>query len=366
MKHLFYFIALVSAVCLAACSSDDDNNDGAIEAVTDATATPFIGSVKLKFKVPTSANFYYTLITYKDSEGNVKHYKAGPDEIDSLSGYCQTTIGGFTDTENHDFVLQAATPHGNLSQAVTVSATPMSSKEAKNYVLGTVTVTAKDESALLTWTNESGIGVTITASYPDIDGNTVTEKIDATNSGQATLTNLKPNEATNISVKAQNKDDQSETEAKVFTVTATQNVDDTINPDIDYFTLNTGGVNQEEISQPNKHNPYEYEIRTTGGDPFCPTFGLKKPKAGTVFKMRYKATKDFVMEFFWCDAGGGAAGGRSTTVEVKAADKWTTFTHDYGAAMQQHHWAGKTGDFIRMDMGNFADNVINVRNMHWE
>ena len=23
-------------------------------------------------------------------------------------------------------------------------------------------------------------------------------------------------------------------------------------------------------------------------------------------------------------------------------------------------------DFIRMDMGNFADNVINVRNMHWE
>lgn len=366
MKKLFYLILAVFALCISACNDDDNVNDGNMEAVTDVSATPFIGSVILKFKVPTSDNYYYTLITYKNSKGKTKHYKAGPDDLDTISGYCQTTIGGFTDTDSHDFTLEACTPHGNHSKKVTVSASPMSTTEAKDYVLGTVSIAPSDESGIIKWTNESGVPVTLIVNYTDVESNAVTNKINATSTGSAVLSNIKPQVETEISVTAQNTGDEETTQTKEFTIVASGNVDDIIYPNIEYITYNLGTSNLEEITQPNKNNPYEYEIKTTGSDPFCSINPLKGAKAGAVFKMRYKATADFIMEFFWCNAGGGAAGGRSTSAIIKASNTWTTFTYDYSAAMTQHSWAGNAGDFFRMDMGDNPNVVIDVRNMHWE
>lgn len=368
MKKYFYIFAMILSLGLVtACDDNDGPNDGPIDPVSDASAEPFVGSVILKFKAPASENYYYTLITYKDSEGNVKHSKVGKEVLDPADGYMKATVTGFTDTDAHDFQLQACTAHGSISTPVSVSAAPQSQSEAKNYVLRSVTVVPGENSAIISWENPTGVPVTLDIAYVR-DGQTIIVTKDATVAGSTTIEIL---ETTDIGYQTFNTADPApdhKSEPKMVTITPKPCPYDVVDPNTEYITFQSAGMNQMTwVADPDtKNNPYAFYIQTSGGDPFVPANGLKAPVAGTKLVMRYKANKAFILELFWCDKGGGAAGGRSTTVTIPASDGWSTFTYDYAAAMAQHNWKGNAGDFFRMDWGTEPNLQIHVRNIHFE
>ncbi len=361
MKRLYYIFIALCVFLVNSCGSDDHQGTN-MDPVTDVSADPFIGSVILKFKAPTVEQYYYTLITYKDSEGNTKHQKVSSFNRDA-SGFSTITIGGFTDTEIHNFELQTCSYDGGISETVTASAAPQAMAAAKDYVLGTLKMEPAENAAQVSWTNLSGVAVNLTIKYKDYKGRDKSLVIDAQKSGSREIEIWKP---TDFTITAQNVADQSVSSPKVLSVVPQVDPNDLVQDGVEYLTLSGGGINQLNITRGTEDNPYEYTLVTTGGDPFVPIDGLKAAKAGTKFVFRYKASADFTLELFWCDRGGGAAGGRSTTVDVKAASKWTTFSYDYDAAMKQHHWTGKQGDFFRTDWGSSSGVTIHVRNMHFE
>lgn len=361
MKKYYFISIILSVFILAACSK---NNDGAdIASVSNVTTEPFIGSVTLTFKAPSTDNYYYTLVTYQNSKGETAHKKVSRFDVDSSTGLTSTVIGGFTDTNEHQFVLSACSYDGHSSSEVSVKGTPEGISTAKDYVMGTVSVVPAEGAALITWTNKSGVAVNLLVTYKDKNDNLKTVTFNAQSSGSSAIDIVK---TTDITIAAQNVDDQSKSSEKTWTIIPKINPDDMIYDGVDYLTLNTGGLNQINLSQDNPDNLYEYTIVTTGGDPYIPSFGLKAAKVGNVLKFRYKATQMFTLELFWCNKGGGPAGGRSTTVDVPAADTWTTFTHDYTDAMSTYNWAGNAGDFLRMDWGSNSGVTIHVRNIHFE
>lgn len=362
MKKYYYILATLCVIILTACSKDN-NGGGSIDPVSNVTAVPFIGSVTLNFKAPTADNYYYTLITYKDSQGNVKNEKVSRYDVDATTGLTSVVVGGFTDTDSHDFTLTACTYDGGSSSPMSVAATPEATSTAKDYVMGTIDVVPAADAFLVSWTNISGVGVNILVSYKDKDGKSQSLTIDAQKTGSRSIDITGK---TDITVYAQNVSDQAKSTSKTWTITPLVNPDDVIKPGVEYITLNSGGMNGMTLEGSNVDNPYQYTIVTTTGDPYCYAAALKAAKAGTTLKFRYKASAAFTLELFWCNAGGGAAGGRSTTVDVPAASSWTTFTHDYSAAMIQHSWAGNAGDFFRTDWGGNSGVTINVRNIHFE
>lgn len=356
---------MVCSLCLAACSDDDETKDGPIDPVTEAKAEPFVGSVILKFKAPQSENYYYTLVTYKDSEGNVKHVKIGKDALNTSTGLMESAVTGFTDTQDHSFDLQACTAHGSRSSVVTVNAAPQEKSAAKDYVISSVTAEPGENSAIISWTNITGVPVNLNITYlHPTTGQPVTLTKDASTAGRAEIEILV---TTEISVQAVNVDGGAKSEVRKFTVTPKPCPYDVIDPNTEYITFTMSCNQMAWVPDPDSPgNPYAYFIITTGGDPFCPINGLQAPVAGTKLVMRYKASKEFKLELFWCDKGGGAAGGRSTNVMVPKADSWTTFIYDYAEAMAQHNWKGNAGDFFRMDWGTEAALEIHVKNIHFE
>jgi hypothetical protein len=359
MKKTNVIIAILSILFLISCSKND-NESGRIDSVTNVTASPFIGSVKLSWTAPSSDDYYYTSIAYKDSDGNVTHEKVC--RYDAVQGIDSTVIGGFSDTNVHDFLLTAHGFSGAVSSEVKISGTPEGLSAAKDYVMGTVKVVPAAQAALVSWTNKSGVAVNLIATYKDMNNVDKTDTVDAKESGTVELEGLV--KTTDITIIAQNVKDAATT-SKVFSVTPNVDPDDIIYDDIEYFTLQSGV--QFNVSHDNPYNPlYEYTIVTTGGDPHSYIYPLKASRAGTILKFRYKATQDFDLELFWANAGGGAAGGRSTVVTVPAASTWTTFTHDYTDAMSKYSWSGNVGDFFRMDWGGTSGVTIHIRNIHLE
>lgn len=142
--------------------------------------------------------------------------------------------------------------------------------------------------------------------------------------------------------------------------------DEIFEDQFEYFTFNTGATNQMSITQ-SEDNKYEYTIVTQGGDPFVAVNPFAREIVGPMLVFRYKATEGFAGEFFWCDAGGGAAGGRSTTFNVPKNDsgEWKTFKVNLAEAMETHNWAGNVGDFVRFDFGGKSDVTIEIRNIHF-
>jgi hypothetical protein len=359
MKRINLIITILLAAILVSCTKEDE---GKINAVSDVTTTPFIGSVKITFNIPSDKDYYYTLINYKDSKGNAMNKKVSV--YDAVNGITTATIGGFTDTDEHEFSLTAHGFSGVSSSAVTVKGTPEDISTAIDYVIGTVDVKALDMGAQVSWTNESGVPVNLIATYKDSKGNDKTVTMDAEKTDSTTLTGFIT--TTDISILAKNVSDGKKSETKTYTITPNLPPDDIIQDEIEYITLNTGTNNDCTTSQEDTENPYEYKIVTSGGDPNTNANPFSNPIAGKTLKFRYKASQAFDLELFWCDPGGGAAGGRSTVVPIPAASDWTTFTHDYSDAMAQYSWQGIAGCFFRMDWGGNSNVTIYIRNMHFE
>ena len=165
MKKYYYISVILSLFILAACSKNNDSGD--IASVSNVTTEPFIGSVTLTFKAPSSDNYYYTLITYQNSKGETAHKKVSRFDVDSSTGLTSTVIGGFTDTNEHQFVLSACSYDGQSSSEVSAKGTPEGISTAKDYVMGTVSVVPAEGAALITWTNKSGVAVNLLVVYKD-------------------------------------------------------------------------------------------------------------------------------------------------------------------------------------------------------
>ena len=362
MKKYFFIMILASFFCFSC--DDDDNGGGSINPVTNVTSTSFIGSVILNWENPVDEDFYYVLVSYVNNAGETVKKKVDKFSVNE-NGIGETIIGGFFDTQDYQFSLTAYSLTGASSTTVTVVGKPKNREEAKDYVINSVVVEPDFSAAKVSWVNETGVSVNLSAEYLDLNGDVQIVSIDATYSGSKVLPNMEGK--TVVKVIAENVDGGDKTEAKSFTVAVKQDPDDIIYDDIDYITFGFG-VNGLSWLQSNPANPYEYKFETSGGDPFIHCNGMVNPIKGNTIVFRYKSTEAFTLEFYWCNAGGGAAGGRSTTVSVPENNTgaWATFRYDYSEAMSEHSWAGKVGDFIRFDLGNKAGLTIQMKNIHFE
>ena len=362
MKFRIQLIALL-ALLLMGCN-DEGSSIRDDFAVGNVECTPFIGSVTLNWTPPAAKDYYYTLISYVNTEGKQVNKKVSRFDTDA-QGKVSTVVGGFTDTREYEFTLTAYGYDGSHSAPVSVKGVPLDIKTAKDYVMSTIVVEPASSGADISWTNETGVGVDLIVQFVDRYGKDRKETVDATKTGKYTAKMFIVE--TKVTVYAVNHADGAKSEEKSYMITPTTDPDDIIYDDIEYITFPSSG-NQISISQENPDNPYEYTFKTNGGDPYVPCKGLKAPIQGKTLVFRYRASEEFKLELFWCNAGGGAAGGRSTVVTVPAnnTDEWKTFRHDYSSAMSKHSWAGNIGDFARFDWGTKAGLTIHVRNIHFE
>lgn len=157
-----------------------------------------------------------------------------------------------------------------------------------------------------------------------------------------------------------------EAAAEVTPIEPDPDDDDDIDPNVEYLTFNLDAKNQMDITQ-SSDNSYEYSITTTGGDPYIPINGLQSEIAGTVLVFHYQTTAAVNAEFFWCDKGGGAAGGRETffDIPINTTGEWKTFKKNFADDMVNHNWKGTAGDFVRFDFGSTSGVTIKIRNIHF-
>jgi hypothetical protein len=360
MKKLNILLLLFCVCALFSCSKDDSG--GSIGPVSDVTATSFYGSVKLQWTNPTDSDYYYTLVSYTNADGKVVNKKVCA--YDSTNGITNAIIGGFTDTNTYKLSLVAYSLSGGHSSEVTVDATPESLSNAKDYVLSTVKFTGNDSGCLVSWTNDTGVSVNLVITYVGMDDKQTTAIIDATNSGTYQL--LLYTEQT-VTYHASSAEGDTSTNDLTALVKPTSNPDDLLFTNkYEYITFNTGKANQVTCSQSNPDNPYEFTFVTSGGDPNENCNAFKKNSTGTILKFRYKANKDFGLELFWANPGGGAEGGRSDVFNLTASKEWKTWSFDMKDIFTKRKWAPNAGYFFRFDCGGEAGLTLQFKNIHFE
>lgn len=359
-RHILFLIAML--LCFSC--SDNDKEKSSVDPVSEAKSTPFIGSVILNWNNPANENFYYTLISYKNGDGETINKKVDAYSLNEEK-QSETIVGGFYDTNEYEFTLTCFNYDGASSSPVIIKGTPRSREDAKDYVISTIKLEPSSSGASLSWTNETGVGVNLIATYLNRKNESVTMTVDASSTGVKGLTGFIA--TTEINIYAENVEGGAKSEVKTFNITPIIDPDDIIYDDVDYITF-AGGVNTLDVFQENPENPYEYRFLTQGGDPFINAVGMKHSITGPTLVFRYKSTADIDLELFWCNAGGGAAGGRSTVVKVPAnnTEDWTTFTYDYSSDMTKHNWAGNAGDFFRFDVGNKKNVTLWIKNVHFK
>jgi hypothetical protein len=359
MKHFNILLCLICVCTLFSCSKDDTGG-GPIGPVTNVTVTPFFGSVKLQWTNPADTDYYYTLVSYKNADGTI--YSKKVCAYDAVNGVTNAIVGGFPDTQTYKLSLVAYSLSGGHSPEVTVDATPQAASQAKDYVLSSVTFTNNDQGCLVSWTNETGIALKLVVKYVNMDDKEVTDIIDATNTGTYQLLLYKEQ---TVTYHASSADGGESTADKTAVVKPTGDPGDLIFSKYEYITF-TGGANQATFTQPNASNPYQFNIVTSGGDPYRNCTPFTKNSTGTVLKFRYKVNKAFRLELFWANPGGGAAGGRSDSFQVPAASEWSTFSYDMKDIFKTRNWAPNAGYFFRFDCGDEAGLVIDIKNIHFE
>jgi hypothetical protein len=130
MKKNIFGILLLGLMAVG-CSDDytdmyQEPIEGADEqmvALQNVQCEPFVSSVIFSWDKPTSAAYYYTLVSWIDANGNqaykkISKYSEDPDDPTRI----RAIVGGFTDTNTYTFTLVACSTSGNQSEPVQVSA----------------------------------------------------------------------------------------------------------------------------------------------------------------------------------------------------------------------------------------------------
>lgn len=216
MRQYILLSALVASMSLCSCSDDGNNAPGAMEPVSGVECTPFIGSVIVQWNSPADQNYYYTLLTYTNSQGEVVNKKVSCYSADA-TGITKAVLTGFTDIDPHTFTLTAFGFDGASSRPVTASCAPQSHTGAAQYVLDSVTFTPTESGARMEWVNDTEIPVTLYVTYTNSSGMYMDLDFDASASGVHDFTDLGFNDTEFTVYAGLDADDTVVSDKKLFT-----------------------------------------------------------------------------------------------------------------------------------------------------
>ena len=129
-----------------------------------------------------------------------------------------------------------------------------------------------------------------------------------------------------------------------------------------YFSIDPSSAHDLQVSNEGAH---QYEIRTTGTDPYILLSPLTTAKTDEklVFTFEYQSTANINnLQIFF---GPPVTEERSVkSNELPLSESWKTFSSDLGDYISKFSW-GKSGHYLRLDFGNVSGLTIHIRNMEF-
>ena len=366
------FGILLAGLALTACNDDytewyqeevpAEEANAPMEPLQNPKVEPFVSSVIVSWDMPASSQYYYTLLSWVDGNGQLQNRKISKYSVDPENpGRVRSIVGGFTDTNEYEFTLVACSYAGIQSAPVQAKAAPQSSEMAKDYVLSTVSVANDVEAAVLTWKNEIGVPVNLQVDYTDKYGAEKSVTYDATLPMSETIKNLPIEMTTVLTVKAIDPESKTETDAVTFDVDPLLTKWDIADPSWLYIGRelwsNPTPTNLCDITYDNEDKT-EFTIVTTGSDPYF--WWKNTTPLGTKFVMRYKCSKPTDFQIFLSFPPDGKI---APVTRLKQTEGWETLEWDLTGQFGQ--WDGGL-IYPRFDWGSQKDVTIKVRNAHFE
>lgn len=383
-----YMLLAASVLMLASSCTEDYVNTDIVEHVSmeplqNVKCEPFVSSVILSWDLPANGQYYYTTVTYTDSNGEqqtkkISRYSQDPSNPKRV----RTVIGGFTDTNAYKFNLVACSFAGDCSEAVSVEGVPQDRSAGKDYVLSTVKFEAGEEQAKVLWENDINSEVDLTVSWRNQRNVIKSLTFDAMTPHTEILDSIPCEVDTEITVTATDRVSKTVTAEKKDTIVALPNKYGVLNPawmciPVDYYGINM--MNIEWLNETKSH----YRVTTSGGDPYIYTQMPGLP-AGTTLVFQYRSEKNITgFELF---LNGLAPGGDNEVVFVDKTPLNPTKDGTYkGLQLTYGYWRTIRWDLsaeckskfnflsedvnnrrIRIDFGGQNNRVLEFRNMHWE
>lgn len=403
---LLPFVAIVTLI-FASCGEDYSNTDVAVdtemEPVAGLQAESFISSVILTWDMPENKNYYYTLISYVNADGERVNRKVSKYSVDPENpGRVRALIGGFNDTNEYEFTLTNYSFADNASAPTTVKGTPQSKAMAKEYIVKSVKFEPGVESATVTWDNSLDADIKLVMSWKDYyyyakkvtfeELPMLTREVNATTPHTEVINSL-PVE-TDCQVEYYILDNESGEKSETMTATfqVLPPVEDIFNPAIEYFPTNVYGSANMMTIEWTDENKNEFNIVTSGGDPYIYTTLNGKP-VGTTLVFRYKSVQNISgVQIFY---KGNAPGSANDMVDIKLPDTVASTGEYNGLRMTNGFWKTVRVDLrplfnskfdydgmwvpeadgsgkivnrnrIRIDFGGQNKRELSFRNMHFE
>ena len=177
MKKIIYLILIACSAIFLSCKEDSGMTKDGDLSLSFLEAEPRIGAVVLMWGNPSDADYYYSMVTYTNSEGEtvsqkVSVYSVYPDVNTPAS---MVRIGGFSDTDTYEFTVTPYTSDGRYGESKSVSCTPEDASKAFKYITGTVEAKPTVEGGVVSWKNDYDVPVTVTITYKNLAGETITE-----------------------------------------------------------------------------------------------------------------------------------------------------------------------------------------------
>ncbi len=291
------FISTFAALLLWSCCEDyadkDVVKDSPIDPVTNLEATPYVGAVILNWDLPENEQYYYSVVSYVDNNGQKVDRKVSKFSVDSENpNRIRAVIPGFTDTNEYEFSVTAYNYAGSASETVSVKATPEDKSKAKDYIVKTVKFTPGVESAKITWENELDADLTLVVKHFDYynPGKPTTELVDeydASTPKTEIIENLpiEENIVMTYFMRDNETGDESETLTQEFEVEVP--VEHIYDPAISYVFNNFFNANVMEYTF-NNETKTEFTITSTGTDAYAYSKFDQNP-TGTILVFRYKS-----------------------------------------------------------------------------
>lgn len=223
MKNLYSVLfVIVAAVCImtVAVSCKDEASNGDVRPpapVSDATATPALGKVTLKWKVPDDPKFQYTRIDYSHPvEGTPIYSLVGKAEVDG-EGYSTFVITDYEEVSEQKYVLTACGFSKEPSSPVSVETTTVVPPyKAYDVVAASVAVTGDVDGALVSWQNDMDIPVIVKASFTDRYGVKTTVETTSSADGGVRVGTFDPAVAQDLKVTVWNRSESRSSEEKSY------------------------------------------------------------------------------------------------------------------------------------------------------
>ena len=121
MKKIIYLILIACSAIFLSCKEDSGMTKDGDLSLSFLEAEPRIGAVVLMWGNPSDADYYYSMVTYTNSEGEtvsqkVSVYSVYPDVNTPAS---MVRIGGFSDTDTYEFTVTPYTSDGRYGESKT-------------------------------------------------------------------------------------------------------------------------------------------------------------------------------------------------------------------------------------------------------